>query len=78
MRIIDVIKIKGDIVAICDGEDLPMRDECKRISVCEKIFDVNKYDPIMSFSGHKSALIGLANVVDISDIPIGDFRIISI
>ena len=73
MKIIDVRKFNNEILAVCHGEDLPLKTDCKSLLVGKKILSIKKYGSSISLTGNRTALISFNNVSNVSDIPLSDF-----
>ena len=77
MKITDVSKIKNKIVAFCIGDDIPMEETVSGVVTSNgSRLRVEKYDPNISFTGEKTALICFYDVTDTDSIPIGEAEII--
>lgn len=75
MRIQDVVRVNGEVLAYCVGEDLPIDLNCKRISVGGRVFNVLKVGTAVAFCGKKNALMAL-ELKNGEDIPRGEFKVI--
>lgn len=75
MRIQDIVKLKGEMLAYCVGDDLPIDFDCKRIAIEDKVFNVLRVGTSVAFCGKINALMKL-DVRNEEDIPRGEFIVL--
>lgn len=78
MNITDVSEVGNKIIAFCIGKDIPMDAAVSVIETSNRNrLRVEKYDPNISFSGEKIALMSFYGVDDIKTVSKGEAKIIS-
>ena len=75
MMIQDVVKLKGETLAYCVGDDLPIDFDCKQIAIGDKFFNVLRVGTSVAFCGKINALMKL-DVKNEEDIPRGEFIVL--